>query len=600
MIENNVKVCYNNKNNVENMGRYAMHRIVGNYLKKFVDDQMLASEKEDKAFEMFVNYNVAYLMYPSTFDPRDITSDDEDGGIDGIIFLIDGELITTSEEASNVFSKPKKNIEVEVCFVQSKTSENFDRGEILKFGDGVFDFLQEKSNLPFCDFILNCKKIFDIIIDNVSKIQGGRPVARLLYVCTSGNGIATEIEATRLNIEKKITNTEFFSKVSFELYGLKDIMKMWDNVNNTSSATLPVKACIAYPQMEGVTESYIAVVSVKDYIENILKNQEGRMRFNIFEENVRAFLGIDNPVNEKIKHTLLNAEKSDKFAIYNNGITIISPDVRYQSNQISMENFQIVNGCQTSNVLYDCRNEAIEGATITIKIIEADDPDVIADIVRATNNQSKVDDSQFLSFSPFVRRLEKYFYSTEDIEGKEVKLYFERRNGQYKNTDIPKKRIFSISETCRALGSLFMLVPDMASRYPTKFLSQMSDKLFNEQNKEEAYYSASLLDYKFKQFSSRGKLLKEYVIYKWHILTIFGFIATGKNPPSLKNKKEISKYCKLINQICMSDEKCVEVFQKTVDVIEEIGRKSNRDEVRSTSYANEVKKYCYNKLIKND
>ena len=514
-------------------------------------------------------------MCSRTFLLKEITSDEDDEGIDGILFLVDGELVTTTEEAIAILSRPKKNIEVEICFIQTKSSESFDRGEILKFGDGVYDFLSDEPTLPQGEFIKNAKKIFNYIIENVSKIKNGRPTVCLRYVCTSTNDIAVEIEATRKNIETKIRKTEYFSNVDFIISGLSDIMKLWDSTNNNSEAKLPVEKSVSYPVMEGIKEAYIAIVSIKEYINNILLNQDGRMRLNIYEENVRAFLGVENPINKKIKDTILNLEKSDKFAVYNNGITIISPDVRYQNNQISLENFQIVNGCQTSNVLYECRDNIPDNATITIKIIEADDPDVIADIVRATNNQSKVDESQFLSFSPFVRRLEKYFDASQDIDQKEMKLYFERRVGQYKTGDVPKKKIFSISEVCRALGAIFLIVPDMASRYPTKFLSQMSDKLFDEQNKEEPYYVAALVNYKFKQFSTRGRLLNKFVIYKWHILTIFGYVVTGKTPPSLKNKSKVASYCNEIKKTCMSDDKCQEAFKKSLEIIQEIGLKNN-------------------------
>lgn len=137
----------------------------------------------------------------------------------------------------------------------------------------------------------------------------------------------------------------------------------------------------------------------------------------------------------------------------------------------------------------------------------------------------------------------------------------------------------------------------MAGRYPTKFLAQMQDKLFASQNKEQAFYTAAVVAYKFKQLSTKGKLLNKYVIYKWHILTIFGYVVCGSTPPSLKKKKEIEKYCQQIMNVCMSDEECIKAFQKAVDVINEIGLKNSRDEVRSSAYANDVKKYCNTKLI---
>ena len=124
-----------------------------------------------------------------------------------------------------------------------------------------------------------------------------------------------------------------------------------------------------------------------------------KLRVHIFEENVRAFLGTEDPVNRQIQMTLSNPVAQKQFAILNNGITIISPDVRVQNDKVSIENYQIVNGCQTSNVLFENYDSLLPDSTLTVKVIEATDPDVIADVVRATNSQSKVDETQFLSFT---------------------------------------------------------------------------------------------------------------------------------------------------------------------------------------------------------
>ena len=576
-----------------------MHKIIESCLKKFCEENDIESEEESKQFEFFSNYIIAYDKCPTNFDFRDITSDDIDGGIDGIIYFIDDELATTLDEVQDIFSRRKKSLSVDMVFIQAKTSENYDRGEILKFSEGVDDFVAPISTLPQGQFLIDSKRIFNYIIDNVSRVKNGRPNCTMYYVCTSNNDIADEIEAARLLAIRKINNTGYFNSVEFQYVGLKQLMKLWTNMNCSASAIVSVERFVPYPTMGDITEAYIAVISAKEFIEKLLLTSEGKIKLHIFEENVRAFLGQENPVNEKIKHTLTNEKQCDKFAIYNNGITIISPDVKVQSNKISLENYQIVNGCQTSNVLFECKDEDIESAFVTVKIIEATDPDVISDIVSATNNQSKVDGNQFLAFKPFVRRLEKYFETTQDIPNKEVKLYFERRLGQYRNSEIPKKKIYSITDAGRAVGALFLLKPDLASRYPNKFISEMATTIFDERNKEEAFYLAALVDYKLKPFYQKNKSLSRYAIYKWHIITIFGFLATCIKPPQLKNKKKIQEYSKKVLQICCNDDKLQSIVDLIPSILNEIGLKTNRDEVRSATYAKSVLEYCTANLVKN-
>ena len=598
MLEKISKICYNKPINIEKVNMTAMHKIISNYLNEFCNDNFISlEEKESKKFEYFINYCIACSKYCDDVDVRDITTQEDDAGIDGILFFIDGELISTCDEAREIFAGHKKNLEVEIIFVQSKTSDSYDRGEILKFGDGVVDFTSDTPTLPQGEFIRNAKKIFDCLIDNVAKIQNGRPDAILKYVCTTNNQIEKEIAATKENIIRDVLNTGYFNQVTMDYSGLSEVMNLWENTKKNSSATINTFHTVPFPIMHGIEEAYIAIVKVKDYISCVLQGEDGKQKTYIYEENVRAFLGDDNPVNGSIKRTLLDSDKFDKFAVYNNGITIISPDVRIQSNRISFENYQVVNGCQTSNVLFSCRDSIDDNTMITIRIIEATDPDIIADIVKATNSQSKVDENQFLSFSPFVRRLEKYFEATEDVEGKEIKLYFERRNGQYRNSGIPKRKIFSIGEASRSLGSIFLMVPDLASRYPNKFVKEKSEQLFNERNKEEAFYAAALVDYRFKQLSTAGKPLNKYLIYKWHILTLFGFIATGTNPPSLQNKQKVKSYVSKLVKICCDEQEYTRIFERAIAIIEEIGLRKDRDEVRSIGYANLIKKYCHEKLL---
>lgn len=75
-------------------------------------------------------------------------------GIDGICFLIDGELVTTINEAQDIFNRPKRNISVTIYLMQSKTSELFDKGEILKFGQGAVDLVTDHSEFLQSDFII--------------------------------------------------------------------------------------------------------------------------------------------------------------------------------------------------------------------------------------------------------------------------------------------------------------------------------------------------------------------------------------------------------------------------------------------------------------
>ena len=570
-----------------------MHKILSSYLRSFCEEFCIdPALTEDKQFDIFSNYCVIKSFYPEEIDASLFTSAEDDSGIDGICFVIDGEIALTVDEAQSILKRPKRSMPVDLYLIQVKTSDHYDRGDMLKFGDGVCDFVADTPRLPQGEFIQQQRDVFNLLVENVSKIVNGRANVHLKYICPSTHQISAEIEATRINIEQSVATTGFFNSVDVELIGLQQLIELYGKALGSISTVMPTQRMSSYPEIPDVTEAYIAVVSLKDFVETVLMDNDGKLRVHIFEENVRDFLGEDNSINEQIRATLLDPEKQKKFAILNNGVTIISPDVRTQSEKISMESYQIVNGCQTSHVLYENYDALIPEATLTVKVIETADLDVAADIVRATNSQNDVDETQFLSFSKLVRRLEQYFAATQDTLGAETKLYFERRSGQYRGAEIPKSRIFSIGDTCRAVGAMFLRKPELAYRYPTRMIDTLRDDLIDDKNKEVIYYTAALALYRFSLLVGNKRINSKYSTYKWHILMIIGLIASDKPMPSIQNKK-VEGFCKPIIRVCsQSDNECVALYNRAIDILKAVGLRKSRDEMRSRTYTQSILAYC--------
>ena len=61
----------------------------------------------------------------------------------------------------------------------------------------------------------------------------------------------------------------------------------------------------------------------------------------------------------------------------NNGVTIIAKTVKQSGSNFRIEDFQIVNGCQTSHVVFDQRFDLDESVAIPLRLIETKDDDVI-------------------------------------------------------------------------------------------------------------------------------------------------------------------------------------------------------------------------------
>lgn len=93
---------------------------------------------------------------------------------------------------------------------------------------------------------------------------------------------------------------------------------------------------------------------------------------------------------------------------------------------------------------------------VNLKVVETSSEDVFSELVRATNSQSRVEENQFLSLKPIVKRVEAYFNT---FDGQDSRLYFERRDRQYIGRDIPAVRTFSVNIATKCVAAMFYNVP---------------------------------------------------------------------------------------------------------------------------------------------
>ncbi len=102
----------------------------------------------------------------------------------------------------------------------------------------------------------------------------------------------------------------------------------------------------------GHTKTVTAAIQADDLA--LVFNQHKQ---NLFRKNPRYYLGTTVVRNAEIKRTLEEVQRED-FYIYNNGLTCVASSIRIdpidseqESVQINVEDFQIVNGCQTTATL---------------------------------------------------------------------------------------------------------------------------------------------------------------------------------------------------------------------------------------------------------
>ncbi|MCC7646538.1 MULTISPECIES: AIPR family protein [unclassified Janthinobacterium] len=549
-----------------------MHRIVKSHLDSFIKEHGFLSDDEATQFEKFCNYCFLHQRISSKLDLDDITTLTDDDGMDGVALVVNEDLVQSKEDADVIFGKDRRNNDVDICFVQAKRSDSFDLGDFLKFKDSILRFLSQAPYLAISSLQKDVRAAFDVAIDNAPKIRGGKPSLFAHFVTTGVYTSQSAFEVAKREMLSQIESMGLFSKIDIKIFGRDELVKSWVDSYSGVEATLLMHSHAGLPQLSGIAESYLAVVKAKDFIQQILSGPDGTIRGQIFEDNVRHYLGSENPVNRSIGDTLEQAETSSRFPVLNNGVTLVSPDIVVQTNRLFIKNFQIVNGCQTSHVLFDNKDKIGDDVMVTLKVVETDDEDIFGELVRATNSQSAIPESQFLSLSPIARKVEAYFNT---FEGQEGRLYFERRDRQYVGKGVPTLRIVDLDAAARAVCAMYLQRPDLAFKYPKQMYEVLGQQIFDEQNREIIYYSSALVLYRIHLLSSNGGIAGAVRKYKWHILALVGAMISGKSVPQLNSKKIDTFAQKIIKVFQVQNDKINDTLTRAEALIAELGEISN-------------------------
>jgi hypothetical protein len=344
---------------------------------------------------------------------------------------------------------------------------------------------------------------------------------------------------------------------------------LWVGTYSGVAASLPAFSTAALPNIAGIDEAYLAVVRANDFVNNLLLTEDGNLRAQVFEENVRSFLGEENPVNQSIAGTLA-ADAASRFPVLNNGITLACSDVKLQGTTFHLTNYQIVNGCQTSNVLFQHR-DTLNDVMVNLKIVKTQHEDVFSELVRATNSQTKVDETQFLSLRPLIKRVEQYFNT---YQGAESRLYLERRDRQYVGRDIPATRIFSLHNAAKCVAAMFCNRPELAARYPRQMYDELTETMFADATKEAVFYAACVTMYRFNLLVSNSTIPPNMKKFKWHMLPVARAIITSADVRPLNSRQAEQEAQGVIALMERHSQEATDVFNKIVAVCQGLGEVS--------------------------
>lgn len=200
--------------------------------------------------------------------------------------------------------------------------------------------------------------------------------------------------------------------------------------------------CLEMNENSGV-KSYLAIMPAV-----ILAKVYKQYKTRLLNKNVRNYLGGTIKVNKGMAKTL--REDPAMFFAYNNGISStadhvsIRPDEGGKRYITDVTNWQIVNGGQTTNTIYNMyiRNFDLENAYVTMKISEINFDDEkkksnsISDIARYANSQTQIKESDLAANIEYMLRLDeisKSEWTPANSARRNTQWFFERMRGQYDN-----------------------------------------------------------------------------------------------------------------------------------------------------------------------
>jgi len=514
-----------------------IQKILGNKISSLLMKNNVKFKDNSQKFEYFCNKMVLkkYDYYEEDLILGSVAGGD-DAGIDSIFILINGKLVSDVELIEELIDR---NSVIEFIIIQSKREKGFSETALLRLKDGlkiIFEGEEEFTNKAFQRQANLLQKAWDIKV----RIGTERDITTECYYCTiaQNNDIAFQndkVQRISKAIEDLLKGNGFKAKINF--CGCRELLKI-SSLLPEYRKPIKILDSFKYDEEDNIT-GYICSVKGVDYLDFIVDNNV--INDDIFEQNVRDYLGEHMRVNRNIINTL-GSSVSKKFWCLNNGITIIASKIEMRKGELYLSNYQIINGCQTSYSIYEAfknmPREKIEEVKfeIILKIIEIseENEELTLKIIEATNSQTMIESYAFESHKHIHKMIEEMFLNKKP----NTKFYYERRPKYYRRRDKPVNKILNPKKLFQVCYSIYNKRPGLARSAPTRIFNEEKDLIFKENYNLEYYWIAySLYNLVITEIAyvkkddiyteSQKELLR---LAQFHLTRIIFSLMIGKDP----------------------------------------------------------------------
>lgn len=485
----------------------------------YVDKYELDRKREEENKKRYICYAYLSQIQPERLD-RDFDLLDkicdarlEELGIIGFAIALNEQFLTTKTDIDDILQNERKGKGKFDLYLLSYYKE-------ISIDEIMSKIIEEKKNIEFSEIIdyMSSQKV-------ILKWEE-LPTVNLIIISDETKDVVTK------------KNDSFTQKI-YQINEEK-LFRIAKSNDNDYEPVLEYTDEFTLPNGQGEGQTIVALCEAKQLI-NILKNEDGMIRANIFDANVRAYQG-NTDVNNEIINTLQKCPEN--FVLYNNGITIVCSKLERKGKKLKIETPQVVNGCQTCSLLFKAYKKGIDlsKVKVIVKTIETTDEIVTQGIVRGTNRQNIVYEEAFETIRQFHKDLEDFFNIME-VPGFK-KIYYERRSKQYYfNSQIKPYQKISFRMLIQSMVAMYMNKVEISHRHESKLITEYKDKLFVDGHSFYPYYVAGLLTTNLDYLMKKNKNFTDVKNYKKHILFVLQELNMGP-APNINDTEEIEDYCK--------------------------------------------------------
>jgi hypothetical protein len=331
-----------------------------------------------------------------------------------------------------------------------------------------------------------------------------------------------------------------------------------------------------------VDQAFLGYAPYSEFRKLIVDDGGTEISSSIFFDNVRDWQEY-NPVNTKIKDTL-ESQSKNRFVLLNNGVTVVARDIASVGAKFTLTDYQVVNGCQTSNVLFDQEEHCDDAVCIPLRIIATKDENVKDQIIEATNSQTQVGAEQYFARLAFLRKLEDYF----EAQPEEIRLYFERRDGQYDQTDVHKTKIITTANLIRAFSAIYLEEPHRTTRGYTSLRNRVGDEIFGEHHQLSPYFAAAFALYQLESRFRSGTIDRKYKPARYELLMALR-LAYSPDQPAASNSREVNRQAEAFLSELSEPAKAEALLETAIVAVDHAtGGNFERDHVRTVGVTENI------------